>query len=327
MSAALLAAANGAWAQTVSVTGTVSDAASSRPLVGALVTLGVPASERTTRTDERGGFIFDKVAPARYTLVVRRLGYEPRRDTIDVKSGDAPIVITLTRVASLDTVRVTAAQQGIYGAVATSRDLRPLRAATIQIIGAGGGRISVDSTAHFFVPIKSPGSFLVRARAPGYEPEAVSVTVHPGEGVEVAMLLDSATSQPTNRFEMAIADFDDRLRIRGRSSALLSRAELLASGDHRTVGAISSAPSFVAKVLRFTDTVCVYVDGRPMPGWSLNAFEPSQIEAAEVYGDKGDATGTLARGWPRGTRCGDTGNSRTAPGSDVVRWVVIWLKQ
>jgi hypothetical protein len=327
---ALFLAAAGARlarAQSVTVTGTVSDAATSRPLVGALVTLGAVGNERTTRTDERGGFIFNKIAPARYPLVVKRLGYEALRETIDATTGDAPIVDTLTRVASLDTVRVIAAQQGIYGAVATATDLRPLRAAAIQIIGAGGGKISVDSTAHFFVPIKTPGTYLVRARAPGYEPEAVSVTVHPGDGVEVAMLLDSATTPPTNRFEMAMADFDDRLRLRHLSSVLVSRAELLTSGDHRTVGAIRASPSFQAKVLRFSDTVCVYVDGRPMPGWSLNSFEPSQIEAVELYGEKGDATGTLARGWPRRAPCGQTGNSQTAPGIDVVLWAVIWLKQ
>ncbi|HTE46673.1 MAG TPA: carboxypeptidase regulatory-like domain-containing protein [Gemmatimonadaceae bacterium] len=315
-----------ALAQAVSVSGTVSDATAARPLIGTLVTLGVPGSERTARTDERGVFTFDKVAPGRYTLVVRRLGYEPFRETIEPKSGDAPIVVTLTRVASLDTVRVLAAQQGIYGAVATAHDLRPLRSATIRVIGVGGGKISVDSTAHFFVPIKTPGAYVVRAQSGGYQAQTVSVTVRPGEGVEVAMLLDSATTPASNRLEMAMADFDDRLKVRKQASALMSRAELLRYDDRQILGAIRAAPSFVAKGLRFGASACVFVDGRPFTG-SMDAFEPKQIEAVEVYGEKGDATGTLAKAWPRGFPCGDTGMPSTAPGGDVVKWVVIWIKQ
>jgi hypothetical protein len=325
---ALLVAATAtatAHAQSGSVSGTATDAGTARPLPGALVTLGPAASERTTRTDERGTFRFDRVAAGQYLLVVRRLGYEMVRQTVDVTNGDVPVTVAMQRVVSLDTVRVHAAEQGIYGAVATSRDLRPLRTATIRVMGVGGGKILVDSTAHFFVPIKTPGAYVVRAQSSGYEAQALSVTVHRGEGVEVAMLLDSSTTPPSNRLEMAMADFDDRMRARRMGSTLVSRAELMKNGDTQLLGAIRAAQSFVSKPLRFGDTACVFVDGRPFTG-GLNAFEPKQVEAVEVYGADGDGTRTLAQAWPRGFPCGDTGMPRVAPGKDVVRWVVIWLK-
>src|SRR5262245_20104148 len=51
-----------ATAQQTTVAGVVRDATSSTPLVGAIVTLGRGAEERTARSDANGAFSFSKVA-------------------------------------------------------------------------------------------------------------------------------------------------------------------------------------------------------------------------------------------------------------------------
>jgi hypothetical protein len=314
-----------AKAQQVSVTGVVRDATSSAPLVGAIVTLGRAADEQATRTDASGAFAFAKIARGTYPLVVRRLGYEPSRSDLEVPASQ-PIAVVLRRVVALDTVRVQSADQGIYGAVGTSRDLRPL-AATVQVIGAAVSRLRTDSTGHFFAPVKTPGPYLVRATADGFTAQTVSVTVRSSDGVEVALLLDSATGPADHRLEMAFGEFADRMLQRGLASALVPRTDLTRFGDEGTlVSSIVSSRSFGVKGLHFGRSACVFVDGRPMVGVSLSAYGPEEVEMVEVYGTDADRTRTLEQRWPRNAPCGDTGVPSASPGRDVVRWVVIWLK-
>jgi hypothetical protein len=310
--------------QSVTVTGVVRDAASTRPLIGAVVSLKAVGNARTTRTDETGTFTFSKVVPGAYSLSVRRLGYEQVNQTVDVRAEMQAADVSMTRVAMLDTVRVRATAQGIYGGVGTAKDLRPVAGAVVQI--AGGSKTAVDSAGHFFIPIKSPGAYVLRAEAPGYEPYTMSVTVPHDEGVEVALLLDSATGPRSHMLAAAFADFSERLRVRRNSSAIVPRAELTRTGDRQLLGAIRSSPSFNRVALRFGPSACVFVDGRPRPGVSLGAYDPSEIEAVEVYTASSEASGTLARSWPRNFPCADTGMPTVSGGRDLVMWVVIWLK-
>jgi len=313
-------------AQQVSVTGVVRDAISSSPLVGAIVTLGRTADERATRTDANGAFAFAEVARGAYALSVRRLGYAPAQSNVEVPASQ-PIVVMMRRVVALDTVRVSAADQGIYGAVGTSTDLRPL-AASIQVIGTSGSRLRTDSSGHFFAPVKTPGPYLVRATADGFVGQTVSVTVRSKDGVEVALLLDSATGPADHKLEMAYGDFNSRMMQRGLASALVPGADLTRFGGEGTlVSSIVSSPSFAAKALRFTSFACLFVDGQPKPGTPMSAYGPREVEMVELYGSKADRTRNLEQRWPRNAPCAATGMPPVGAGDDAVRWIVIWLKR
>ncbi len=322
-----LAAVSVAGAQTkVTVAGVVRDGTSGQPLIGAIVTLGTGESARTTRTEEKGAFSFANVLIGSYVVDTRRLGYEPARRTVDISPETAPIEIALTRVATLDTVRVRGADQAIFGAVGTSTDLRPLRKAVVQVYGSSTGEVTVDSTGHFFFPVKTSGAYVVRAKVDGYVAQTVSVTVPHNDGVEVALLLDSAVNGPSHMLEAGYADFHSRLLVRRLSSALVPRGELLEHDASEMLTAIRLSRSFATRGLRMGSAACVFVDGNPRPGYSLNAVDPREVEAVELYGLKGDASLTLVRRWPRGAPCGDTGGPSVTPGDDVVQWIVIWLK-
>ena len=308
------------------VTGTVVDAVSARPLIGAIVTLRVQGGPRVVRTDETGSFTFIRVPPGTHELGAQRLGYDPVRRSVDVGSDPVEITMTMARIAQLDTVRVRAAKQAIYGVVGTAAKLDPIPHATIQIIGTGIGRLKVDSTGHFFAEIRVPGVYMVRAKAEGFAATTVSVTVPPNDGVEVAMLLDPSSGQ-SNVLEHAFADFQDRMiRLRPNRSTLVPRKELLRYGDAPMLNAIMTSPSFVKKTLRFGTYACVFVDGRPKPGVSIQNFDAADVEMVEVYGEGGDASGTLTRAWPPNAPCGDTGLGPMSKGPDLVRYVSIWLK-
>jgi hypothetical protein len=266
------------------------------------------------------------------------LGYEPSTQIVTV-NGDIRVTIVLRRLTALDTVRVRAGQRSIYGVVATAHDLRPLPNATVQIFGSSVGETTTDSAGRFSHVIQSRGAYLVRGKASGLGTQTVSVTVH-DDGVEVALLLDSVRAPGANALEMAYGDFRDRLLRRGNASAVVPRSELLAYGDGGLLSAVMSTRSFGAKTLRFTDVACVFVDGIARAGLSLNMIDATSVEAVEVYSAAAERSGTLQLRWPKQATCGDTGlpratdrfaGARPAGGrdtqSDIVRWVVVWLKK
>ncbi len=315
-------------AQQAILTGIVRDTATKRPLIGAIVHLRAPSGTSSTRTDETGEFVFTRVRPGTYSLGVQRLGFAPVLRTVEVGFENEPMSVSLTRIIELDTVRVRAARQAIYGAVGKASDLMPITHAKVQVIGpSGAGKIEVDSTGHFFVPIRTPGPYLVRASASAFEATTVSVTVPPTDGVEVALLLDTATTASSNRLEQAFVNFGDRMNRRRLYAAMITRAELLKSDATDMLTALRSAPSFAARSLRFGETACVFVDGRARVGVSLRGFNPEWMEAVELYSRSGEPTGTLQLAWPAGQPCGATGLPRVTPGPDVVTWVAFWLKQ
>lgn len=305
--------------------GVVRDAQSARPLIGAHVSLRSQTSERSTRTDELGQFAFASLPVATYALTVRLIGYVPEVRTIEVSGGTESLAVALTRVTALDTVRVRAFRQGIYGVVGRSRDLQPLARATVQVIGASGRRVTADSSGRFFLPLQTPGAYFVRATAPSYEGTSVSVTIPRDESVNVVLLLDTATSS-SHRLEYAFADFRERIIRRRPGSALITRSELLRNGNTDLLTAITRSPSFAKKGLRFGRFACVFADGRALVGTSVQSFDAEGVEAVEVYGIGQDASGTLK--WPRAAPCGETGLVTPGrPRSDVVARVSIWLKR
>jgi len=286
-----------------------------------IVSVGGPDG-RTTRTDEAGQFLIARVDTGQYTLQLRRLGYLPRSVGVHVTEQGLRVEVELHGITTLDTVRVRAARQAIYGVVGAAADLRPLPGSAIQILGESVRTLRADSSGRFFAPA-SPGTYLVRARAEGFAPRTVSVTLSPGDGAELALLLDTARAGSQRAIEAAYSDFRDRMLRRGLQSALVPRSELLRHGNGTMINLLRAAPSFGRKVLRVGPYACVFVDGRARPGLSVNAIDPSGVEAIEVYTRRGERSGTLLARWPRGFPCADTGMP-PPQGPEDMYWVVIW---
>jgi len=69
----------------------------------------IPQLQRSVRTGDDGSFRFAGIAPGKYAVSIRAIGFEPFTTFIDIKSGDVlDAELTLVPVAvSLDTVRTT----------------------------------------------------------------------------------------------------------------------------------------------------------------------------------------------------------------------------
>ena len=324
---ALLVVAGGASAQDRRATlHVVVHDSTERPIAAAIVTLE-GHSRPQARTDDNGRATFSGVAAGRHRLRAVRVGYEPLARQLDIGMTDTTLKLVMRpTVARLAEVRVIASRaRGVFGKVGRASDWAPVPGATV--VAFGGKTVRTDSTGSFDLPEVRSGAHLIRVERAGFVAQMRSVTVPPSGAVELAFLLDSGRTP--RAYEVLLDELGQRQRWRGTESATVPRGELARLGDAPLSVALRGSPSFAKKSLVLTDDACVFVNGEPKPGWSLDAFGVDQIEAVEVYAGRSEMSGTLGSRWPRGAVCGSGMRSPT-PGStrraDAVRMIVIWLK-
>jgi hypothetical protein len=330
------------------VRGVVRDSSTNQPLAGALVDLRSPTLRLTDRTDEEGNFRLRGVTPGSYQLSALRIGYAETRTAVDVGARDLELAISMRPIAQrLDAFRVRGDISAIYGMVGTLPDLLPLGGARVQVIGAQK-EITTDSTGGFFIPVSEPGTYMVRMTREGYAERFFPIEVPRGRAVDGSRMLDPGVA-PAKGMDVLYVDLDQRLRNRATgSSAIISGAEIRRTGN-QLIDAMRNSQTFTARGLRFDSTACLFVNGLPRPGSSIDMFRPEEIESAEVYAyggtGTGDRTRSLERAWPSGAPCGPTGYTRMVAAAQgarmgsregnplgpiqagIVRYVVIWLRK
>lgn len=110
-----LPAATHAQSPRALIVGRVVEQGTDRPIGSATIRLlpdprpAAQASGRTAESDENGRFVFDTVAPGRYTLAVEHLAYAAVEDTVHIREGgvtyDAVIQLAMDAIA-LDPIAV-----------------------------------------------------------------------------------------------------------------------------------------------------------------------------------------------------------------------------
>lgn len=324
--ATCVAAASPAVAQIAPVTGTVVDSATGNPVAGALVALAGNGYVQAVSSLGDGTFRFTKVTPGSYTLSVKRLGFAALQLTIPIDANGVHVRAAVVRIAGVDTVRAHPGT-GIAGEVGALTPLRPLANAEVLVVGVGAV-LRTDSTGRFFLPLRRAGTYVLRAKSAGYLPVALSVTVTRDSTARVMLLMDTSTAGTSSAYELAWREFADRARLRGTKSVLVSQGELARTGEPGLFEALQRVPALSAAQLRFGETVCVFIDGRPAAGSPLGTWAVEQVEAVEIYtGERrSEETGTLRRA-SRGYECQPTKLPGAVPPlRDRIRWLVIWVK-
>ena len=310
-----------------SVIGTVRDT-SGAPLSGAAVTLG----ERRGSTDSLGAFRFGGLAPGRYPLTIRLLGYQAVRSVVPVIATEPteldfflvpiPVILPITVV--------TGNRTGIFGIVGDSA-FRKAVGVRVQLLGSGGGEVRTDTSGRFAFPEIGKGVFVVRVTHPGYTERRFLVELSADEGRELAILLTPAPWEASAIDELAIEALGRRLSW-GRARERVTGRELAAIGS----GALCSLEARVR-----ADTgpqTTLILNGRTViPEWpvsSLCSWHADEIDLVEFGHDYcADATRTIADrlgGW-----CGVSGRSvprsinpaGTVASSTTRSYVVIWEKR
>jgi hypothetical protein len=200
------------------------------PLGGAEVLLAT----RTATTNADGEFRVDQVAPGRYNLTVRLIGYHPGRTRVEVSATDpVNLEIRLVRAPTvLPPVIVEGRRIGLYGVVGDTA-FRPLAGAQVQLLGEGGGATRTDSLGRFAFSDADGGDYLVRVSLAGHRERRFSVRVEPGRGREVTVTLvpaDRRYRAPGRGELWALRDLDQRLAW-SFDRFVLSREELARFGS------------------------------------------------------------------------------------------------
>jgi hypothetical protein len=307
------------------VSGTVRDSASGVPLADALIDLRDGTDVRARRSGEDGAFRFEGVPAGAHELRIRRFGYLEAIARLTTNGRDTTVSVVLARrVQLLDTVRAAVHGPGVYGAVASSSDLAPLANARVQVLGADRAAEG-DSAGRFFIEVKRPGSYLLRVDHVGYTRRLISIDIPSGQPVEAIALLDPAKDPTERPVEKFYREFDQRVQFMNANGALITGAALRKTGATALSDAVNDTPVGPRHGLRIGSSTCVFVNGMPRPGWSIDQFPLDQVDAIELYTKTGDATGSIGRLWPSNTRC--TASLRMGSGQPGATYAVIWLRE
>lgn len=317
-----------AQAGSVSLRVTVVDSTSARGLSGALVEARSGTATRRVRTDAAGEAEIRSFANGLASVDVVRIGYSPTHLSVQLARDTALTVRLAVLPHQLATVRVTGRGPAFVGHVGSATNALPLSGAMVQAIGSGE-HVVTDSSGGFYLPLKHSGTYVVHVTRDGFQDQLITATVSGDATVELSALLDSGSAQ--NR-GLLWADFDERARWLGQGGALVPASELAKHDGGDLSDALRASHSVVNRSLRIGPNTCLFVDGEPKPGWTIDAIPVDQVAAVEVYTSTGDQTQSLARRWPPNALCG-SGVSDPDPSMppsvrrSTVRFAVVWLKR
>lgn len=325
----LLLLSSVAAAQQSQVKGVVRDSVTGGPLAGALVDLRNDAFQAGARTNQRGEFRLYDVPRGDYRVTVRRIGFAAMQRAVRTTDRDTTLTLALHAIVrELDTMRVTARGMSIYGVIGTTQGVRPLADARVQVMGLDRA-VNTDSAGRFSIEIKKPGTYLVRVAHVGYTHQLLSVDVSAERSLETSTLLDTLLRRERGGTDALWNDFERRIVWRGPRSAIVPASELEQFEGLPLSEALNKSASAFRRGLRIGTRTCVFIDGRPRPGWPMDAFRIENVDAVELYGTGADGTQSLWLAWPTRVPCslpqgGSLGEPVLQTGTAV--YAVIWLK-
>jgi len=150
-------------ASTSSLTGTVTDAGSSKPIAGATVTAGTASAT----TNSSGVYSISGLAPGTYTATASATGYTSQSASVTVTAGS-----TTTQNFALTSTTGT-----ITGTVTDAATAAPISGATVT---AGTASATTNSSGVYSISGLAPGTYTATATATGYTSQSASVTVTAG---------------------------------------------------------------------------------------------------------------------------------------------------
>ena len=299
---------------------------SGRPIEQAQVMLNAGSGQRELRTDRDGAFRFVGVAPGSHRLRVLRIGFQPKDTSVVVVAGPPhDVVISLVRLTSLTEVAVVARRMGVYGVVLERDSLRPIPDARVELLGARTGD-TTDASGAFSMGSDKPGTYMLRVTHPMFDTRMISVRVAVDSGVGIDIVLRPGGVPLPNTLEFGLADMAQRVNwaTGAGNAAIVGRDELRDRGSVLEM-ALKRSPSVAKRGLMIDERACLFVDGVAKPLVSFNEISVDDIETVEVYGARGDITGTLGKMWPRGGICGNP-NARAAPANRAI-FIAIWTRR
>lgn len=191
----------------VTVSGTVVDAVSKRPLDGVRVL--IPELGVSARSDADGRFVLAELRRGTYELTLEREGYQRTTGPLQVLRPGS-FVVSLTPAGGAP----DAESSRISGWVSDQETGEPLEGVEIAIGGTAMRQVS-DKDGRFAFPAVAPGSYTVSFTRLGYARRDEAITVRPSRvlsleirmGVEPIGLEPIAVSVEARRLALDLAGF------------------------------------------------------------------------------------------------------------------------
>jgi hypothetical protein len=231
-----------------------------------------------------GSFRFENLAPGKYKVRARKIGFAPQVQTIVVDDSGGVGVFNLMPVPrSLAPVVSTAARGGLSGTVGDTAYL-PIAGATIRLLGKGRSA-TTDSLGRFFIPLRE-GKYIASVTQRGYESHVVSVIIPPDSGRAVTVFLTPLSRRVSHEQASKFYEFERRLVFRAPShSRVFTRPELQKMGVEwgldavrRGIGQFESG-----RDVTWVNPDCAAImNGGPKIA-ELNTLTIDDIETVEIY--------------------------------------------
>ena len=306
---AALCAVSSARAQaTGEIRSRVLDAAGA-PITDAQIALD-PGARRALSEDD-GAFAFTQLKAGSYTLDIRRIGYQPLTQKVDVAAGAsaAPSIVMTAIPRVLDSIRVFEKANGLrYTGTVLDERSAPIEGA-IVIVPGKARELRTDANGHFSVEGFGEGTVLARVRKMGYMPQlhSLQITHSRTDSIRLKPLAQNLSAVQVNaqsgfgKDTFAYRELDQRMRWKSEKSYVVSREEF----DKQGTTDLATAIRYSVTGGRYGGTLgrpmangCVIINGdRALKDWPLTAFFADEVESVEVYPPKSDVSGTLE---PRG---------------------------
>ena len=246
------------------------------------VEITIPDLKRRALTGGDGKFHFDKVAPGKYDVRARKIGYAPqiREVTVDSAGGVGTFeMLQLQR--ALPPVIVSATRGGIGGVVGDT-SFRAVPGAAVRLLGRGES-VAADSGGYFHFDVE-PGQYFLTVKQDGFKDKVVSVRVPRDSGRRVSIFLEPRSGESAARSYWNVDDMAERVALTTKTNAsIYSREDLLDMGIEWVGDVIQGGLTRVTDKTMLLDKDCVAVlNGGPETAM-LKTLTIDDVASIEVY--------------------------------------------
>lgn len=300
-------------------------AASGGAVKGAVIRVSRGATIHLAEGEADGDYRVDGLGVGRWQVSIRHESFEPLVVEVEVPAAGLRRDFTLVeRGDQLDPALVASGWKGVRGAVSDSRGNEPLAGASLRLMGSDSAA-STDSTGRFAIALPAGKEFILRVGRTGYETRLVTGRTPATGYLVLEVALDTTDEAGTDYWIWR--DLERRLKYATPRAARMTRAEIAATGAASLGSAIEAGRSVAGRGILVTRAACLFVNGRPRPGATVDAIRAVEVEFLEAYPEGTDLTRTLASRWPANAVCG-AGSFATQPSDPrrAAQFVVVWLR-
>lgn len=300
-------------------------AASGGSVDRAVVRVSQGATIHLAEGEDDGDYRVDGLTAGRWQVSVRREGFTPLIVEIEMPAAGLRKDLTLVeRTEELDASLIAAGWKGVRGVVTDSRGNETLAGASLRLMGSDAVA-STDSTGRFSLPLPADRDFILRVARMGFETRLLTGRTPATGYLAVEVALDTTDAEDADYWVWR--DLERRLKYATPRAALMTRTEVRETRAVSLGSAIEASRSVAGRGLVVTTGACLFVDGLPRPGATVDAIRADDVEFVEVYPEGTDLTRTLASRWPTNAVCGH-GNLAARPTDPrrAAQFVAVWLR-